>query len=610
MNSQCELCEASYAGLGGEGKCEKCDEEREFATESGSAVCELSPPGFMPNDDRTGVLKCPSGTYAIDCSCPRGTFLISEECKTLPEGVVDEEGGITLESLPLSPGWWRTNELSEDVRKCPLEEACVGGNASHLYCREGSTGPYCYLCSEGFTKDAFGICQACSNEVGDVLLGVGLILLYVLLFVLLYAMLHRFVLKKNEALRKSLKTGLKIIFVATQILAGLPVVIPAIALPKNYKAFLTTVQPVGLDAFELMGVGCWGSGWNLNWNLLGVTMLPIAVCVVLCLMRQTDAAIAVTFLVVTAATTTIFKVFPCDEFDNGDVYLRADYSIRCDSGQQAWALYGILMILVYPVGVLCLYSGLLWRNKARIRESVDVRARDEALKGMAFLFDSYKPEFWWFEVFETSRRLAMTGILGAIAPGSDSQLAAGMLMSVGGAIIYGIAWPFLETKDNFLAVLANVEIYCVLLTSMVMKHGGAGSDAEGVGGMLIALHVVCVAVVLIYGITTCFKIKEDAEDGKASENGIALRVLKSGIRSMRSTGSSATSRASTSTVSASSKGSTGTDGGGSNANGSVLNFSNVYGNGGRQGSVDEEEEDEPAARATEVNPMALKKDLV
>ena len=37
---------------------------------------------------------------------------------------------------------------------------------------------------------------------------------------------------------------------------------------------------------------------------------------------------------------------------------------------------------------------------------------------IGFLFVPYKPEFWYVEVVETVRRLAMTGVLSTIARGS------------------------------------------------------------------------------------------------------------------------------------------------------------------------------------------------
>jgi hypothetical protein len=54
--------------------------------------------------------------------------------------------------------------------------------------------------------------------------------------------LNKKVFKKNPKLKRSLKTGLKILFVSTQILAALPSIVPAIELPENYKEAVESVQ--------------------------------------------------------------------------------------------------------------------------------------------------------------------------------------------------------------------------------------------------------------------------------------------------------------------------------------------------------------------------------
>jgi hypothetical protein len=164
-----------------------------------------------------------------------------------------------------------------------------------------------------------------------------------------------------------------------------------------------------------------------------MTLFPLAICAAFIAKNMRGAAIAVTFLVLPTVTTQIFKIFPCDEITEEKVYLHADYSLSCDAAlHSGFVAYGVLMIFVWPIGVLALYSYLLIKNRARINRPVEDRENDEKLMRLAFLFDPYKPEYWWFEVFETTRRLAMTGVLGAISPGSDLQLGAGILMEVFG----------------------------------------------------------------------------------------------------------------------------------------------------------------------------------
>ncbi|GMI24848.1 hypothetical protein TeGR_g2269, partial [Tetraparma gracilis] len=124
----------------------------------------------------------------------------------------------------------------------------------------------------------------------------------------------------------------------------------------------------------------------------------------------------------------IFSTFPCTKFDEDyGTYLTADKSIDCEGAAHAGMIaYATAMILVFPVGkpLLCLY--LLWRKRREIdvgqdrlekehagqhgvgatglQEAVELRDKNEDIKHLAFLYESYQPKYWWYEVWETYRR--------------------------------------------------------------------------------------------------------------------------------------------------------------------------------------------------------------
>jgi hypothetical protein len=181
--------------------------------------------------------------------------------------------------------------------------------------------------------------------------------------------------------------------------------------------------------------------------LLCVTLFPLAMIGFLVLVgarmsalrtRCFTVALAISYVVLPTVTTVIFGAFPCDDFSSSDEnadrvaasYLRADYSISCKTSKyQLFKIYAGIMILLIPIGIPVTYFVVLWRRRQRIKQTVEEREKDEELSSVAFLFESYKPQFWWFEIFETCRRLALTGALGAIKPGTISQLAVGMLIA-------------------------------------------------------------------------------------------------------------------------------------------------------------------------------------
>ena len=78
--------------------------------------------------------------------------------------------------------------------------------------------------------------------MGDVAFTVGVLVVGLVVLLGLNWGLNKIVFKKKPRVKRSLKTGLKILFVAFQILAALPSIVPAIELPETYKETLESVQ--------------------------------------------------------------------------------------------------------------------------------------------------------------------------------------------------------------------------------------------------------------------------------------------------------------------------------------------------------------------------------
>ncbi|CAM9315423.1 unnamed protein product, partial [Laminaria digitata] len=64
--------------------------------------------------------------------------------------------------------------------------------------------------------------------------------------------------------------------------------------------------------------------------------------------RHVAAGLLVTFLVFTSASSVVFNTFPCDDgVVDGESYLRADYSISCNTRLHAFfrAYAGVMILL-------------------------------------------------------------------------------------------------------------------------------------------------------------------------------------------------------------------------------------------------------------------------
>ena len=102
----------------------------------------------------------------VQTQCERGFYEdLSQTCQRCLLGAECEERGMTLQTLQISPDWWRTSETSDDIRQCPLLHACRGSkNFTSDLCNEGYRGPLCSTCEiKWFFSWDDGRCMKCED---------------------------------------------------------------------------------------------------------------------------------------------------------------------------------------------------------------------------------------------------------------------------------------------------------------------------------------------------------------------------------------------------------------------------------------------------------------
>jgi hypothetical protein len=188
----------------------------------------------------------------------------------------------------------------------------------------------------------------------------------------------------------------------------------------------------------------------------------------------------ITYLVLPTVTVTIAGSVHCIDVDPDRqvsskplYYLNKDLSISCDSNRyQFGIIWAAVMVIVYPVGIPALYLYVLYRNRNAImygtpekelrrkslevhhplsvEEEAEVLAELEAKQKVAdqleadtfddrvkpterripkltdyitpkeiyFLHQAYEPQFWYWEIVETGRRLLLTAVISIVATGT------------------------------------------------------------------------------------------------------------------------------------------------------------------------------------------------
>jgi hypothetical protein len=171
-----------------------------------------------------------------------------------------------------------------------------------------------------------------------------------------------------------------------------------------------------------------------------------------------------------------------------------------------------------------MYWVLLYRMKDRLMG--EDRINDEKLKGILFLWGPYKKEYWWWEVFETLRRLAMTGFLSTIDPGSFTQITAGSMMATLYTIYLAWSRPFNELRDNIIAILSGVLLVLTFLSVFLMKSQKLVEDdyeAMGLGAVLIAATVLIIVLFFAWAWYSFNNLG-------TSNGGMAARAFKSSLK--------------------------------------------------------------------------------
>ncbi|CAN0450046.1 unnamed protein product, partial [Scytosiphon promiscuus] len=67
-----------------------------------------------------------------------------------------------MKDLEIDAGFWRSSPTSKKILECP-NDACTGGiTGAAGYCEDGYDGPYCSVCTDGFSRGLGTNCQVCT----------------------------------------------------------------------------------------------------------------------------------------------------------------------------------------------------------------------------------------------------------------------------------------------------------------------------------------------------------------------------------------------------------------------------------------------------------------
>lgn len=121
-------------------------------------------------------------------------------------------------------------------------------------------------------------------------------------------------------------------------------------------------------------------------------------------------------------------------------------------------------LIVYTIGIPSLFATLLFRNRRRIL------AGDPQLESKyGFLYESYKPRFFWFELVWFLRRVLLSSAVTLLTNASGYQMAAIFCVLQGSILLNRYLKPFQSGVANLLDMAASSVILLAVTVGFVVN---------------------------------------------------------------------------------------------------------------------------------------------
>jgi hypothetical protein len=377
--------------------------------------------------------------------------------------------------------------------------------ATMLHCNTIDTLPDCAVCAEGYSNSIGYECTHCKGGTkAAIYTSLALLLLAVILFIW-FMTLELFCLgdgqdavsgfRDSNIIQKLTKfhwSKLRIPIVAFQIVTQY-ISITGLPLPNIYRKFLSWTDVFNLNLGWLLSLGCF-TQIDFYQNLLIATLGPFVVAAALvatyatvrhrnkvqavntytsqrmvvpartsrlekALAKHYLVFLAMTFLIYSTVSTTVFQTFACGTIDGSATaktsYLRADYSIQCGTAKHTlYRVYAGFMVIIYFLGIPTLYAWLLWSNRHKLSSNNESsvrmlnRNKDVSLRSTIILWKSYTPNMYYWEVVECMRRWLLRGAVVFIAPGTAAQAAIACVFAMFSIVVALYCQPHADMLDG------------------------------------------------------------------------------------------------------------------------------------------------------------------
>ena len=159
-------------------------------------------------------------------------------------------------------------------------------------------------------------------------------------------------------------------------------------------------------------------------------------------------------------------------------------------------------VTLFP-GIPVMYATLLRKHRALLSDPVALAEEEAAgyptTGHLLFLVSAYKPEFYYFEVVESARRLLLASVLGMVAADSAAAPVSGVLICIFFNYLFSAYNPFKAQSASNLGAAASVSLTLLFFAAVLIKVDASPDDSADqtfLGTVLIAVLLASPVILL------------------------------------------------------------------------------------------------------------------
>ncbi len=322
--------------------------------------------------------------------------------------------------------------------------------------------------------------------------------------------------------------------------------------PDVYQRFLDLLDVFNFDFTWILSAGCVVSV-DFHDRLLASTIPPLVALVFLAgtyaaavrinkgvpealeivWKKHVSMVLLLTFLVYSSVSSVLFAAFACERLDDANVYLRADYQIKCNSSEHiAYEVYAGIMMVLYTVGIPALYGYLLFRYRKVLKKDRAAREECPDVATISDLWRPYKPSAFYYEVIECGRRILLAGVVVFIEPNTSAQIAVTLAMAFVFVVISEALAPYASLWDTWLSRTGHAVVFASMYVALLLKVDVSDertSSQRIFEAILVSAHVCMVSVIVVETAILTWSSGRGALSGSATiQRLVALRRPRGG----------------------------------------------------------------------------------